>query len=73
MLVQHPNVATVWNTIEGDADGIRQVVVVETTLPLDPEAPNFDPMKVEDLRQAVQTHMAERPYLDRFLITRAVS
>jgi hypothetical protein len=68
MLTGQPNVESVWTTLEGDAERIYTVVVVETYLTLDPQHPNYDGAQVTRLLDAIAAHLAANPHLDRMRV-----
>jgi hypothetical protein len=68
MLSGQPNVESVWTTLEGDAERIYTVVVVETYLALDPQDPSYDEAQVTRLVDAIAAHLAANPHLDRMRV-----
>jgi hypothetical protein len=59
MSIDHVNAKNVWFTIEGSADGLKNVVVVETNLHVDARHPDYDDQAMTSLLEAVQRFLAQ--------------
>ena len=58
-MINHPNAKAVWTTLEGDANQVHPVLVVETDLELNALEPRYDAAKLESLIQAIHKRLAE--------------
>lgn len=59
MSIDHVHAKNVWFTIEGSANGLKNVVVVETNLRVDARHPDYDDQAMTSLIEAVQRFLAE--------------
>ncbi len=59
MSIDHLNAKNVWFTIEGSANGLKNVVVVETNLHVDTRHPDYDDQAMSSLLEAVQRFLAQ--------------
>ncbi len=59
MSIDHVHAKNVWFTIEGNADGLKNVVVVETNLNLDAQHPDYDDQAMTSLLEAVQRFLTQ--------------
>ncbi|MGP0091631.1 MAG: hypothetical protein ACLPKB_16960 [Xanthobacteraceae bacterium] len=58
-MINHPNAKAVWTTLEGDANQVHPVLVVETDLELNALQPRYDAVKLESLIEAIHRLLAE--------------
>jgi hypothetical protein len=58
-MVNHPNALAVWTTLEGDANQVHPVLVVETDLELNALQPRYDAVKLESLIEAIHKLLAD--------------
>ena len=69
MSIDHVHAKNVWFTIEGSANGLKNVVVVETNLNLDAQHPDYDDQAMTSLLGAVQLFLAQNEgYVDEMRI-----
>ncbi len=59
MSIDHVQAKHVWFTIEGSANGLKNVVVVETNLHVDARHPDYDDQAMTSLIEAVQRFLAQ--------------
>ncbi len=59
MSIDHVHAKQVWFTIEGSANGLKNVVVVETNLHVDARHPDYDDQAMTSLIEAVQRFLAQ--------------
>jgi len=59
MSIDHVHAKNVWFTIEGSANGLKNVVVVETNLHVDTRHPDYDDQAMTSLLEAVQRFLAQ--------------
>ncbi len=58
-MINHPNATAVWTTLEGDANQVHPVLVVETDLELNALEPRYDAVKLESLIEAIHKLLAD--------------
>ncbi len=59
MPIDHVHAKSVWFTIEGSANDLKSVVVVETNLHVDARHPDYDDQAMTSLLEAVQRFLAQ--------------
>ena len=59
MSIDHVHAKNVWFTIEGNADGLKTVVIVETNLNVDSLHPDYDDQAMTSLLEAVQRFLTQ--------------
>jgi hypothetical protein len=59
MSIDHVNAKNVWFTIEGSANGLKNVVVIETNLQVDARHPDYDDQAMKSLLEAVQRFLEQ--------------
>ena len=69
MSIDHVHAKNVWFSIEGSANGLKSVVVVETNLHVDARHPDYAEQAMTSLIGAVQLFMAQsKDYVDEMRI-----